>query len=215
MNLRQTEQWRHLLFLLLLVVGVFYGNGATAQAQPEKLLILGDSLSAGYGMDRTQSWVALWQQRLGQENKPLTLINASVSGETLAGGLSRLPALLEKHHPQWLMVELGANDALRGQDLQQSAAQLQRIIDMAQAQQIKVLLLGIRLPTNYGVAYDQQLQQMYQQIAQQYAIPLDPFFLEDIALLPDAFQADALHPTVGMQPQIMKRVADWFEKETK
>jgi acyl-CoA thioesterase-1 len=194
-------------------VSCVHGNEARAQVQPEKLLILGDSLSAGYGMATSESWVDLWQQDLARKHQAITLINASISGETIAGGLTRLPALLEKHHPKWLMIELGANDALRGQDLRVSERQLQRMVEIAQGQQIQVFLLGIRLPTNYGVLYDKQLQQLYRQTAQRYNIALDPFFLEDIALLPDAFQSDALHPTAAMQPQIMQRVANWFKQQ--
>lgn len=182
--------------------------GVTNQSQ--KILVLGDSLSAGYGLSASEGWVALWQARLTHQAANIQIINASISGETTQGGLARLPALLAQHQPQWLVIELGANDALRGQNLTKTERNLQQMIALAQAAHSQVMLLGIRLPTNYGVAYDQRLQTLYQQLAQQHALLFDPFFLQDVVLVPDMIQADGLHPTAQAQPIIMNRINALF-----
>jgi len=171
------------------------------------VLVLGDSLSAGYGMPVEQGWVSLWQQRLQASQSEHKLINASISGETSAGGLARLPALLQQHQPQWLIIELGANDALRGQDLKRLEKNLATMILLAQAQNTQVLLLGIQLPTNYGDVFNQRLLGVYQRLALTHHTLLDPFFLADVALQPNGLQLDGLHPTAAAQQSIMMRVS--------
>ena len=181
-------------------------------AQP-KLLVLGDSLSAAYGMEMTKGWVSLLQNKLDQSSKKITVINASISGETTSGGKSRLATLLKQHQPQWVIVELGANDALRGQNLKTTRANLNQIIEISKQFNAEVLLLGIRLPTNYGPAYDLALQKMYQQLADEHQLLFDPFFLEEVALNPDLMQDDGLHPNAKAQPVILDRLWPLIKKQ--
>ncbi|QCU91158.1 arylesterase [Thiomicrorhabdus sediminis] len=177
---------------------------ADKQASARPWLVMGDSLSAAYGIDVSQGWVALLAERLGD----IPVVNASISGETTSGGKQRLGALMQQYQPEVLVLELGANDALRGQDLSTSKQNLQSMINQCLEQQEKcqVVLLGIRLPTNYGPAYDQYLQLIYQQLAQQHKLLFDPFFIEDAALDPDLMQDDALHPNRQAQPIIADRI---------
>ncbi len=183
-----------------------YANALWAQNQPIKLLILGDSLSAAYGLSTQQGWVALWQA----SDTNIRIINASISGETTMGGAARLPALLTQHQPDWLIIELGANDALRGQDLRLSEQKLRNMIQLAKKQGVQVALLGIRLPPNYGALYSQRLEALYQQLAKSEHIPLEPFFLADVALDPNLMQDDGLHPNEKAQPIILQRIKRWF-----
>lgn len=183
-----------------------YANALWAQNQPIKLLILGDSLSAAYGLSTQQGWVALWQA----SDTNIRIINASISGETTMGGAARLPALLTQHQPDWLIIELGANDALRGQDLRLSEQKLRNMIQLAKKQGVQVALLGIRLPPNYGALYSQRLKALYQQLAKSEQVPLEPFFLADVALDPNLMQADGLHPNEAAQPIILQRIKRWF-----
>ncbi|MDX1346791.1 MAG: arylesterase [Thiomicrorhabdus chilensis] len=210
--------WRgHILWLFLgmginLYPSLSVANSQDASVLSEKpvLLVFGDSLSAAYGMDQDLGWVALMQSKRPQ----LNVINASISGETTSGGKQRLPALLKTHQPNVLILELGANDALRGQNLQVSQQNLQVMIDLCQTAkpQCRVVLLGIRLPTNYGPAYDRQLQLMYQNLAQRNQLVFDPFFIETVALDPDLMQFDGLHPNADAQPLILQRVWPLIEK---
>jgi acyl-CoA thioesterase-1 len=204
MHLRQLKHWRHGFILCL---GLWaYANALWAQNQPVKLLILGDSLSAAYGLSTQQGWVSLWQA----SNANMRIINASISGETTIGGAARLPALLKQHQPDWLIIQLGANDALRGQDLRLSEQKLNYMIKLAKKQGVQVALLGIRLPPNYGALYSQRLEAMYQQLAKSEQVPLEPFFLVDVALEPSLMQDDGLHPNEKAQPIILQRIKHWF-----
>jgi acyl-CoA thioesterase-1 len=207
MVINQFQYGCHRFFLTVGLVwfGLLIGLSPSYAAS---VLVLGDSLSAGYGMPVEQGWVSLWQQRLQASQSEHKLINASISGETSAGGLARLPALLQQHQPQWLIIELGANDALRGQDLKRLEKNLATMILLAQAQSTQVLLLGIQLPTNYGDVFNQRLLGVYQRLALTHHTLLDPFFLADVALQPNGLQLDGLHPTVAAQRSIMKRVTD-------
>jgi len=173
-------------------------------ASPAQLLVLGDSLSAAYGMAVEQGWVSLLSQKL--QPYAINVINASISGETSSGGKNRLPALLKQHQPNWVILELGANDALRGQSLPSIQNNLASIIELSQQVGAKVLLLGIRLPTNYGPAYDQALTHLYQNLADLYQLLFDPFFLAELALDPQWVQADGLHPNAQAQPKILQRL---------
>ena len=168
------------------------------------LLVLGDSLSAAYGMPQDQGWVSLLAKQ--PEMADIQIINASISGETSSGGLQRLPKLMTQHQPKWLVLELGINDAFRGQNLKRTQQNLQRMIDACLEKQCQVLLLGNRLPTNYGPAYDAVFQQMYQQLAQQNQLLFDPFFIETVIFKKELIQTDGLHPKVSAQPLILKRI---------
>jgi acyl-CoA thioesterase-1 len=181
----------------------------------ERWLVLGDSLSAAYGIPNTAGWVALLQQRVTGEGLEVKLVNASLSGETSSGGLQRIPALLAEHQPGLVIVELGANDALRGQNLRSSEAQLDAIISQSLRADARVVLLGVRLPTNYGPAYDARFARMYANLAERHALLFDPFFLEDVALKPSLMQDDGLHPNAEAQPLILARVWTLLAAEIK
>ena len=183
-------------------------SGDSIEAKSSSWLILGDSLSAAYGLQSDQGWVALLQKRLEDKNANIEVVNASISGETTSGGWQRLPRLMRSHQPNLLVIELGANDALRGQNLTATKQNLDRMIRLCLEADFECtpILLGIRLPTNYGPMYDRFLQKIYRDLAQQYQIPFDPFFLEDVALDLDLMQEDALHPNALAQPLILERV---------
>lgn len=187
-------------WLLLLCLSV-------AQAAPARtLLVMGDSLSAGYGIAPQQGWVHLLGERLANERPGWTVVNASVSGETTAGGAARFQAALDAHAPDLVAIELGANDALRGLPLDQARANLAHMIEAAQARNARVLLIGIRIPPNYGPDYAAQLQRMYAELAAEYQVALLPFLLEPLGTGRDAFQADNLHPTAEAQPRLLDHV---------
>ena len=168
--------------------------------------MLGDSLSAGYGLDPGQGWVDLLAQRLHARRLPYTVVNASISGETSAGGLARLDAALDEAHPALLLLELGINDGLRGLSLQDLRRNLEAIVRRAQARHIRVVLIGMRLPPNYGPRYGDAFQRVYADLAARLRLPLVPFLLAKVALDRSLMQADQLHPTAAAQPQILDTV---------
>jgi len=170
------------------------------------LLVLGDSLSAGYGVDLTQAWVSLLQHRLKQSAYPIKVVNASVSGETSQGGLSRLPELLKLHNADIVILELGANDGLRGLPIDAMKANLQKMITLCLKANSRVLLLGMRLPPNYGPSYTKAFAATYSELAQQNNIAIVPFFLEGIADKRELVQADNLHPNQNAQALILDNV---------
>lgn len=190
------------LALTLLLIGL---PGASA-AQNPIILSFGDSLSAAYGLQPEQGWVALLQQRLHTEGYGYQTLNASVSGETSNGGLERLPHLLTVHHPAIVLLELGANDGLRGLPLQTVHDNLAHMITLAKGAGARVLLLGIRLPPNYGPRYGNGFADLYGQLARQYQVPLVPFLLAGVALHPDLMQADGLHPLAAGEPMVLDTV---------
>lgn len=182
-----------------------------SSVQAQTLLVLGDSLSAGYQMQAEQSWPALLEQKWRQQGGEHRLINASISGETTQGGLARLPALLEQHKPDWVLIELGGNDGLRGFAPAITRDNLVKMVALAKAQQVKTVLTQIQLPRNYGARYLRQFEQIFPELAQANGLPLMPFFLDDIALRPELLMNDGLHPTAEAQPQIRDRVASFIE----
>lgn len=163
-------------------------------------------MSAAYGIEEAQGWPTLLQRKLKESGNSIEVINASISGETTSGGQNRLPAILKRYQPKWVILELGANDALRGQNLMTVRRNLKTMIERIQTQNARILLLGIRLPTNYGPAYDRAIQSMYTKLAEQYQLTFDPFFLETVALDPAYMQSDGLHPNAQAQPLILKRL---------
>lgn len=181
-----------------------------AQGKPApKVLVLGDSLSAEYGLARGTGWVTLLEQRLQQNKKAATIINASVSGETTSGGRSRLPALIKQHQPQIVVIELGGNDALRGLPLKNTEENLRLMLQVAQESGAKGLLIGMQMPPNYGAAYGRDFAQMYANVAKDTRSALVPFLLKGVADAPNAsvlFQADRIHPTAGAQPIMLNNV---------
>lgn len=185
--------------------------GWISSAQAQTLLVLGDSLSAGYQMQAEQSWPALLNEKWQQQGGEHRLINASISGETTQGGLARLPALLEEHKPDWVLIELGGNDGLRGFAPAITRANLTKMVALAKASQTKTVLTQIQLPRNYGARYLQQFEQIFPELAQANGLPLMPFFLDDIVLRPELMMNDGIHPTAAAQPQIRDRVARFIE----
>jgi len=188
--------------LTLLLIGL---QGASA-AQNRIILSFGDSLSAAYGLQPEEGWVALLQRRLRSQGYEYQIINASVSGETSSGGLERLPHLLALHHPAVVLVELGANDGLRGLPLPTVHDNLSRIIALARDSGAQVLLLGIRLPPNYGPRYNNGFADLYSDLARQAQVPLVPFLLAGVALDPTLMQADGLHPLAAGEPRVLETV---------
>ncbi|MFQ2223176.1 arylesterase [Aeromonas enteropelogenes] len=182
-----------------------------SSVQAQTLLVLGDSLSAGYQMQAQQSWPALLNQKWQNEGAVHSLINASISGETTQGGLARLPALLEEHQPDWLLIELGGNDGLRGFAPAITRKNLADMIALAKANQTRVVLTQIQLPRNYGARYLRQFEQIFPELAKANQLPLLPFFMDDIALRPELMMNDGIHPTPAAQPQIRDKVARFIE----
>ncbi|MGL4707154.1 MAG: arylesterase [Aeromonas veronii] len=191
---------------------LFVGLGSMlSSAQAQTLLVLGDSLSAGYQMQVEQSWPALLNQKWQEEGGKHTLLNASISGETTQGALARLPALLKEHKPDWLLIELGGNDGLRGFAPPITRQNLASMIALAKEQQTRVVLTQIQLPRNYGARYLRQFEQIFPELAQANDLPLLPFFMDDIALRPELMMNDGIHPTPAAQPQIRDKVARFME----
>jgi len=170
------------------------------------VLIVGDSISAGFGLDTRVGWVALLEKRLKAEGFADQVVNASISGDTSAGGQARLPALLAEHKPQVVVLELGGNDGLRGQLPTQLKQNLASMIDTSQATGAKVLLLGMQIPPNYGQRYTQAFAKVYGELAEEKHIALVPFFLEGIGGHPELMQADGIHPAPAGQGMLLDNV---------
>ena len=197
---------KRLLILFVLSFAYVSSDGATPAETPV-ILVFGDSVSAGYGLTRVeQGWVALLQTRLKQQEYVYQVVNASVSGETTAGGLARLPRALMLHQPRIVILELGGNDGLRALPIAQMRTNLARMVDLAAAAGAKVLLLGMRIPPNYGPDYTEQFRSSYSDLARDKKLALVPFLLNDIALAPDLMQADGIHPNELGQPRLLDNV---------
>lgn len=173
------------------------------------VLVWGDSLSAGYGLRPQQSWPALLAERISAARLPHKVVNASISGETTAGGLARLPAALETHKPSVVVIELGANDGLRGLPIKAMATNLQAMVDASRKAGAQVLLVGMRMPPNYGPEYTSRFEAAYRDIARANRLRLVPFMMEGFADQPGYFQADGLHPVAAAQPLILDTI--WRE----
>ncbi|WP_394781522.1 arylesterase [Undibacterium sp.] len=180
--------------------------GSAAHSASKTVLVLGDSLSAEYGLARGTGWVALLTQRLKQKNINASVINASISGETTSGGKSRLPALLSKQHPDIVIIELGGNDALRGLALNASETNFRDMIAMSKAAKAKVLLVGMQIPPNYGRDYTEKFFSIYGRVANDTKTELVPFLLEGVADKPELFQADRIHMLAQAHPRILDNV---------
>ena len=184
----------------------FGGLLASMPASAKTVLVLGDSLSAGYGLDAGDGWVSLLEQKLKTEGLPHQLVNASVSGETTAGGLARLPALLDRHKPAIVLIELGANDGLRALPLKQLRSNLERLVDTTRKAGAEPVLFEMRIPENYGVSYTEAFTRSFHEVAQAREAALVPFLLAAIATDPDAFQDDGIHPSAASQPRILELI---------
>lgn len=181
---------------------------APKAADSPTLLVWGDSLSAAYGIPVDKGWVSLLQDKVGDK---YALVNASISGETTAGGLTRLPDALETFKPAYVLLELGANDGLRGIALDEMHDNLEQMIKLAQEAEAKVVLIGIKLPPNYGQVFTDKFEAMYAELAKQYELPLVPFLLEGVAEDWDLMQADGLHPVAEAQPKVLENVWEVLE----
>lgn len=170
------------------------------------VMIFGDSLSAAYGLATSQGWVSLLGERITVEKLDWRVVNASVSGETTAGGLRRLPVDLDRHRPSLVVIALGANDGLRGQPVAASRANLEEMIRIARAARAEPVLVGLMIPPNYGIEYAREFRELYPRLAKAARVPLVPFLLEGIADRRDLFQADQLHPSAAAQPRILENV---------
>ena len=180
-----------------------------AAAYAKTILVFGDSLSAGYGVPREKAWVSLLQQELKHSHPQYRVINASISGETTSGGRQRIKHALRQYHPDILVLELGANDGLRGAAIADIRNNLSYILRQAHSARSKVLLLGIQLPPNYGIDYTAQFKVLYPQLAQRYHTAFVPFLLDGVA--PEHFQADNLHPDTEAQPTLLHNVLQKLE----
>ncbi len=195
-----------LLLLAMLCLGLLPAAGRDGDSDGPVLLVLGDSLSAAYGLPLDEGWVALLQRRLKASGLAHRVVNASVSGDTSAGGLARLPAVLAEHRPVVLVIELGANDGLRGMPIQRIATNLERMIALGRAAGARVLLLGVRLPPNYGAAYTEGFQRMFVDVAARAEVGLVPRLLDGVADDRTLMQADAIHPRAAAQPRLLDNV---------
>lgn len=182
-------------------------------AESRNLLVLGDSISAAFGMETQQGWVNLLQKALNkQENPHYHVINASIVGETSRGGLARLPALLEQYQPGVVIIELGGNDSLRGLSIKDLRNNLSQLTKLSLAANAQVLLVGVTIPANYGRRYTQMLLDSYKLTAEKYNVPLAPFRYEDFALQPGFMQADRIHPSAAAQPKILQQLLPHIKK---
>ena len=191
-----------LLQVLLLCLVGFTARAAEAPV----ILVLGDSLSAGYGIAAEQGWVSLLARRLKDQGFAHRVVNASISGDTTAGGLSRLPAALDRHQPSIVLIELGANDGLRGQPVAQMKANLQKMLALVRARKAQPVLFEMRIPSNYGAAYTAQFTRAFGEVAAADRATLVPFFLSTIAADKTRFLDDEIHPNAAAQPQLRDAV---------
>lgn len=189
--------------LLALILFVY---GSVAVAAPQPLLVLGDSLSSAHHIAAESGWVHLLETRIQQSKNPRPVVNASISGETTSGGHARLAALLAEHKPALVVIELGANDGLRGLPLEQIRDNLVAMIRACQAAGASVVLLGIELPINYGPQYRDGLRAMYRDLAGEFNLPLVPFLLDGVAMDPNLMQEDGLHPKAEGEPRVLDNV---------
>ncbi len=184
----------------------------TAGAAPvPSVLVVGDSLSAGYGIELRDGWVTLLQQRLVQQGYPHAVVNASISGDTTSGGRARLPGVLKRHRPQIVILELGGNDGLRGLSLRETRANLDAMIKAAKSAGAQVLLVGIHLPPNYGPEFTAKFHAIYHDLARAHHATLVPFLLEGVALTPGLMQPDGIHPRAAAQPRLLDNVWPYLE----
>lgn len=204
----KTNPMRYAKLLKWFVLTLFcLFNGNSAFGNPNTtILLMGDSLSAEYGLVRGAGWANILQQKLVQQGSSWKVFNASISGETTSGGLSRISKLLEQERPSIVFIELGANDALRGLTIHQTEANLRQMIQLSKRSGAKVLLFGMQIPPNYGQEYTKQFKEMFPRLAREQQIQLLPFFLDQVATQRELFQADGIHPNEQAQTQLYQNV---------
>jgi acyl-CoA thioesterase-1 len=194
---------RKRLTVLVTLAALFVWAGASAG---QTIVVVGDSLSSGYGLTAEQSWVSMLRERLASEAYGYDVVNASIAGDTSAGGLARLPRLLKEHSPDVVVIELGGNDGLRGQPVDTLRANLAKMIELSQQRGARVLLAGMQIPPNYGPAYTRALADVYPELAKQYGVGLVGFLLEGVALHPDLMQHDGIHANAAGQKIVLENV---------
>ncbi len=212
--LRSTSIKFGLMVVSLLFASIVHSDQTNTQEQnvtEYKLLVLGDSLSAAYGLTADQGWVSILANKWQSQNTPISVVNAAISGDTTDGGLARLPRLLDLHQPTHLYIELGGNNALQGHNPKKIKQNLINMIELAREREVEVLLQEMQIPTNYGARYTRAFTAIFHDLAKQYTIPLIPFFLQDIALDSNLMQRDGIHPTAEAQPMITEFMAPLFE----
>lgn len=182
----------------------------SAAAPAKTIVVLGDSISAGYGIEAGKGWVDLLQKKLETEKFPHRIANESISGDTSAGGLARIDSALARHSPEWVLLELGGNDGLRGLTPKQMHDNLSEIVKRSKHAGAQVLLLGMRMPPNLGKRYIEIFYQVYPELAREHDLPFVPFILEDVALKPELMQRDRIHPNVDAQPIITEKVWEYL-----
>jgi acyl-CoA thioesterase I len=185
----------------------------TAQAKEHRILVLGDSISAAYGMSLEQGWVALLEARLATDTSPVEVVNASISGETTAGGLRRLPALLTLHEPTLVVIELGPNDGLRGYPLDRLRSNLQQLVTLSKDAGASVILVPMEIPPNYGSRYTAGFRDSFTDVAASTGAALAPFLMNGVATDPEMMQADGLHPTVEAQALMLQNILPTIQAE--
>lgn len=203
---------RFLRYSVILIVTMLM----TSVLHAKTIMILGDSISAGYGLQKEQGWVHLLQQRLNQKYpKQHQVINASVSGETTSGALARLPKLLTTHKPDIIVIELGGNDGLRGQPPQHIQQNLSKLVQLSKQHHAKVIVFGMKIPPNYGKAYSQAFENNYSAVAKQHQVALLPFFLEGVATQRQLMQQDLIHPNAQAQPKLLNLAWKYIDASLK
>ena len=204
------KPWKHCLAAILLAL-------VTLPASAQGILIVGDSISAAFGLELERGWVSLLETRLREQSVDMPVVNASVSGDTTAGGLARLPQLLQQHTPELVIIELGGNDGLRGLAPDKMQQNLSAMIAASQQAGADVILLGMRIPPNYGVRYVQAFEEVYRTLGSDPRVALVPFVLEGVAGDSELMQADGIHPNAQGQPGILENawppISDWLVKQ--
>ena len=189
---------------IILILFLTFSYSITAESK--KLLILGDSISAGYGLKESENWVELFNNSFDAERMNITMINSSISGDTTIGGLSRIGNVLKEHKPEYVLIELGGNDALRGYPLNQIKTNLLKIVDASLESKAKPLIMQIKIPPNYGKKYVEAFENIYLEISNEKDIPLLTFLLEKVALDQSLMQPDGIHPNEKAQPIIVEQI---------
>lgn len=207
--------------MFLLILSTVLGASVSASDDPSVaagraeenpiILVMGDSISAAYGIQREQGWVYLLQQRLQENGSAWQVVNASVSGETTGGGLARLPQALEAHQPSLVIIELGGNDGLRGYPISRVRDNLLNMVELSLSKPRQVLLVGMQIPPNYGPRYTRSFYGMFEEVAERTGTPLVPFLLEDVALQANMMQDDGIHPTAEAQPIMLDTLWPYLE----
>ncbi len=191
------------IFSISVILSTLVASPAIAK---QKILVFGDSLSAAYGLDEKSGWVHLLQNKLAETHRDYKVINASISGETTSGGASKIKQTLDRHQPDIIIIELGGNDGLQGLNLESMRQNLTKMIEEAQQRQVKTVLIGMKIPPNYGIKYTKDFSETFKALSKQYQTPYVPFLLEGIGGNPTLMQQDGIHANATAQPKILENV---------